>query len=168
MSTVRVGEPALVDLAVENVKVDDFAFVRNAVTVDLELHGRGLKGHDVPVVLQREGVTVGTRTVHLDSEDDRKSVSFTFTPDQTGRFVYTVGAPVFPGEAVTENNSRSFVLKVIRDRVRVLLVVGRPAGTSGSSAGCSSRTPTSTWSPSTSSAPPPMTPRPGTRSGSCR
>jgi uncharacterized membrane protein len=127
VSTVRVGEPALVDLAVENVKVDDFAFVRNAVTVDLELHGRGLKGHDVPVVLQREGVTVGTRTVHLDSEDDRKSVSFTFTPDQTGRFVYTVGAPVFPGEAVTENNSRSFVLKVIRDRVRVLLVVGRPS-----------------------------------------
>jgi uncharacterized membrane protein len=127
VSTVRVGEPALVDLAVENVKVDDFAFVRNGVTVDLELHGRGLKGRDVPVVLQREGVTVGTRTVHLDSEDDRKPVSFTFTPDQTGRFVYTVGAPVFPGEAVTENNSRSFVLKIIRDRVRVLLVVGRPS-----------------------------------------
>jgi uncharacterized membrane protein len=28
---------------------------------------------------------------------------------------------------VTENNARSFVLKVIRDRVRVLLVVGRPS-----------------------------------------
>ena len=54
-------------------------------------------------------------------------MSFTFTPDQTGRFVYTVGAPVFPGEAVVENNTRSFVLKVIRDRVRVLLVVGRPS-----------------------------------------
>ena len=127
VSTVRVGEPALVDLAVEGVKVDDFAFVRNAVTVDLELHARGLKGRDVPVVLQREGLTVGTRTVHLNEDDQRTPVSFTFTPDQTGRFVYTVGAPVFPGEAVIENNSRSFVLKVIRDRVRVLLVVGRPS-----------------------------------------
>ena len=127
VSTVRVGEPALVDLAVEAVKVDDFAFVRNAVTVDLELHARGLRGRDVPVVLQREGLTVGTRTVHLDQDDQRTPVSFTFTPDQTGRFVYTVGAPVFPGEAVVENNTRSFVLKVIRDRVRVLLVVGRPS-----------------------------------------
>ena len=35
--------------------------------------------------------------------------------------------PVFPDEAVTDNNTRSFVLKVIRDRVRVLLVVGRPS-----------------------------------------
>src|SRR5258708_18340270 len=34
--------------------------------------------------------------------------------------------PVFPEEAVAENNTRSFALKVIRDRVRVLLVVGRP------------------------------------------
>ena len=127
VSTIRVGEPALVDLAVEGVKVDDFAFVRNAVTVDLELHARGLKGRDVPVVLQREGLTVGTRTVHLYQDDQRTPVSFTFTPDQTGRFVYTVGAPVYPGEAVTENNTRSFVLKVIRDRVRVLLVVGRPS-----------------------------------------
>jgi uncharacterized membrane protein len=127
VSTVRVGEPALLDLAVENVKVDDFAFVRNAISVELELHARGMKGKDVPVVLQREGVTLGTRTVHIDADDDRKPLSFTFTPDQTGRFVYTVGAPVYPGEAVTENNSRSFVLKVIRDRVRVLLVVGRPS-----------------------------------------
>ncbi|MGZ6096948.1 MAG: glutamine amidotransferase, partial [Myxococcaceae bacterium] len=101
--------------------------VRNAVSVELELHARGLRGRDVPVVLQREGLTIGTRTVHVDQNDQRTQVSFTFTPDQTGRFVYTVGAPVFPGEAVVENNSRSFVLKVIRDRVRVLLVVGRPS-----------------------------------------
>src|SRR6185312_6137588 len=47
--------------------------------------------------------------------------------DQTGQFVYTVSVPVLPGEAVTANNSRSFVLKVIRDRMRVLLVVGRPS-----------------------------------------
>jgi uncharacterized membrane protein len=34
---------------------------------------------------------------------------------------------VFPGEAVAENNSRSFVLRVIRDRMRVLLVAGHPS-----------------------------------------
>src|SRR5205085_1050631 len=38
-----------------------------------------------------------------------------------------VSAPVYEGEAIAQNNSRSFVLKVIRDRVRVLLVVGRPS-----------------------------------------
>ena len=48
--------------------------------------------------------------------------------DTTGTFVLTVSTPVLPGEAVAENNSRSFVLRVIRDRVRVLLVAGRPWG----------------------------------------
>jgi uncharacterized membrane protein len=127
VSTVQVGDPTLLDVALENLKVDDFAFVRNAVAVEIELRVRGLPGRDVDVVLEREGQVLGTKKVHVTGADETAPVSFTFTPDQTGRFVYTLRATVFPGEAVTENNTRSFVLKVIRDRVRVLLVVGRPS-----------------------------------------
>ncbi len=126
VSTFAVGTDALKDVAVETVKVDDFAFVRNSITVELEVRGRGYAGKEVPVVLRREGQVVASKNIRLNSEDDLQTVSFQFTPDQTGRFVYTVGVPVFPEEVVTENNTRSFVLKVIRDRVRVLLVVGRP------------------------------------------
>jgi len=126
VSTFVVGKEALKDVAVETVKVDDFAFVRNSITVEVEIRGRGFSGKDVPVVLRREGQVVANKTIRLNSDDELQTVSFQFTPDQTGRFVYTVGVPVFPEEVVTENNSRSFVLKVIRDRVRVLLVVGRP------------------------------------------
>ncbi|HYO58774.1 glutamine amidotransferase [Archangium sp.] len=127
VSTFLVGREALKDLAVERVKVDDFAFVRNSITVEVEVHGRGFSGQDVPVVLKQEGKVVASKSVHFESSDDVKPVGFTFTPDQTGRFVYTVSMPVFPDEAVGDNNTRSFVLKVIRDRVRVLLVVGRPS-----------------------------------------
>jgi uncharacterized membrane protein len=127
VSTVQVGDPSLRDVALENIKVDDFAFVRNAVAVEVELRVRGLPGQDVSVRLEREGQPLATKVVHVTGNDETTPVSFTFTPDQTGRFVYTLSAPVFPGEAVTENNTRSFVLKVIRDRVRVLLVVGRPS-----------------------------------------
>jgi len=127
VSTFTVGQQALRDLAVESVKVDDFAFVRNALTVEVEIRGRGFKGEEVGVVLSREDQVVASKSVKLASQDDVQTVSFTFTPDQTGRFVYTVSLPVYSDEVVTENNSRSFVLKVIRDRVRVLLVVGRPS-----------------------------------------
>jgi uncharacterized membrane protein len=101
--------------------------VRNSITVEVEVHGRGFSGQDVPVVLKQEGKVVASKSVRFESSDDVKPVGFTFTPDQTGRFVYTVSMPVFPDEAVGDNNTRSFVLKVIRDRVRVLLVVGRPS-----------------------------------------
>ncbi|MFL5320524.1 MAG: theronine dehydrogenase, partial [Myxococcaceae bacterium] len=118
VSTFLVGASALKDLSVENVKVDDFAFVRNSITVEVEIRGRGFSGAEVPVVLSREGTAVATKTVRLQSSDDVQTVSFTFTPDQTGRFVYTVTVPTFPDEVVAENNSRAFVLKVIRDRIR--------------------------------------------------
>jgi hypothetical protein len=127
VSTVAVGQAGLKDLSVDAVKVDEFAFVRNSLTAEVELHARGFGGQTVPVVLRRQGQVVATRPVEFTGDDEVKQVSFTFTPDQTGRFVYTVSMPVYPEEAVAENNSRSFALKVIRDRVRVLLVAGRPS-----------------------------------------
>lgn len=127
VSTFVVGNQALKDLAIEQIKVDAFAFVRNSIAVEVEVHGRGFKGQTVPVVLRREGQTVASKSIQLKSDDEIHTVSFNISPDQTGRFVYIASVPVFPQEVVTENNSRSFALKVIRDRVRVLLVVGRPS-----------------------------------------
>ncbi len=126
VSTVAVGKSGLTDLSIDAVKVDDFAFVRNSISAEVEVHGRGFKDQAVQVVLKREGTVVATRVVTFTSQDETQTVKYTFTPDQTGRFVYTVSAPVYPEEVVAENNTRSFALKVIRDRVRVLLVAGRP------------------------------------------
>ena len=126
VTTVAVGKQGLTDLAIDAVKVDDFAFVRNSISAEVEVHGRGFADQSVQVVLRREGQVVSTGVAHFATNDETQTVKFTFTPDQTGRFVYTVSVPVFPDEVVTENNTRSFTLKVIRDRVRVLLVAGRP------------------------------------------
>lgn len=127
ISTVAVGQGGLADLSVDAVKVDDFAFVRNSISVEVEVHARGFKGQSTQIVLRREGQVVATRPLEVASDDDTQQVKFTFTPDRTGRFVYTASVPVYPEEAVAENNTRSFALKVIRDRVRVLLVSGRPS-----------------------------------------
>ena len=66
VSTFLVGKEALKDLAIERVKVDDFAFVRNSLTVEVEVHGRGFSGQDVPVVLSQEGKTVASKTVRFE------------------------------------------------------------------------------------------------------
>ncbi|HEY4730697.1 MAG TPA: glutamine amidotransferase, partial [Myxococcales bacterium] len=87
----------------------------------------GFGSTDVPVVLRREGQVVAQKTLHIDGSRSRYEVKLSFVPDRTGKFAFTVSVPVYEGEAIAQNNSRSFVLKVIRDRVRVLLVVGRPS-----------------------------------------
>jgi uncharacterized membrane protein len=125
--TLPIGAQALKDLAVEKIAVDDFAFVRNQVTVDVFLTARGFGATDVPVVLKREGQIVAQKTVRVSGDQARYEVKLSFVPDRTGKFAFTVSVPVYQGEALAQNNQRSFVLKVIRDRVRVLLVVGRPS-----------------------------------------
>src|SRR5690606_23367901 len=82
---------------------------------------------EVPVVLEQEGEVVAQKTVSLGAGDQRRKVKLAFVPDRIGDFVYTVSVPVYEGEATGDNNAESFVLKVIRDRVRVLHVVGRPS-----------------------------------------
>lgn len=127
VSTVSVGGGSLQDLAVDSIKVEDFAFVRNTVEVQATIAASDISPREVPVVLRREGQVVAQRTIQLERGKRDYPVTFSFTPDQIGEFVYTVGVPVYDGEAVPSNNTRSFVLKVIRDRVRTLLVVGRPS-----------------------------------------
>jgi uncharacterized membrane protein len=116
----------LKDVAVSNLKVDDFAFVRNTVEVEVEVSQRGYAQLSMPVVLEREGQVVATAQI-TSSDEKPGTVKLSFIPDTTGEFAFTVRVPVQPGEAVTANNTRSFVLKVIRDRVRVLHVAGRPS-----------------------------------------
>jgi uncharacterized membrane protein len=127
INVVAVGTDAPRDLAIERVAVDDFAFVRSTITVEATLRARGFGREDVKVVLRREGQVVAQASVKLETGKEVYQVPLSFAPDTTGTFVLTVATPVLPGEAVAENNSRSFVLRVIRDRVRVLLVAGRPS-----------------------------------------
>jgi uncharacterized membrane protein len=127
VNAVAVGRDAPRDLAIERVAVDDFAFVRNKVTVEATVRARGFTGQEIQVVLRREGNAVATAAVQLEPGRDTYTVPLSFSPDETGTFVFTVSTPVLPEEAIAENNARSFVLRVIRDRIRVLLVAGRPS-----------------------------------------
>lgn len=125
--TVWVGQSEIRDLAIAEVYADDFAFVRNAVPVEVDLLASGLADVRIPVTLERDGQVVAQREVQVSRDTSRYRVRFEFVPQRVGKYVYTVSVPVHTGEALASNNSRSFILKVIRDRIRVLQVCGRPS-----------------------------------------
>lgn len=118
-------EASAPDLAIRRIIADDFAFVHNTVTLEAELEQRGLDVSEVNVTLKRDGTVLQTKQVRL--EDGRARVAFEFKPRKIGKQVYQVSVPVQAGEVVDSNNTKSLVLKVIRDRIRVLQVAGRPS-----------------------------------------
>lgn len=125
--SVWIGGQPLRDLAVGTVQADDFAFVRNVAKVEVEVLASGLGAGPVIVTLARGREVVATRTLQLRPGVERYALTFELVPPRVGKFVYTVSVPLQPGEALERNNERSFLLQVIRDRVRVLQVCGRPS-----------------------------------------
>jgi uncharacterized membrane protein len=125
--TVGLGEKSLRDLSVAAVLADEFAFVRTQVTIEAVIRQTGLPDRQVEVTLERDGRPVATRAVVLRGDRSEEKISFDWLPDHPGNFVFRISTPVLAGEALASNNEQSFTLKVIRDRVRVLHLSGRPS-----------------------------------------
>jgi uncharacterized membrane protein len=125
--TVGLAEKSLRDLSIATVLADELAFVRTPVTIEAVVRQNGLPDRQVDVTLERDGRPVATRSVILRGDKSEEKVSFDWLPDHPGNFVFRISTPVLAGEALSSNNQQSFTLKVIRDRVRVLHLAGRPS-----------------------------------------
>jgi uncharacterized membrane protein len=125
--TVGLGERSLRDLSVAAVLADEFAFVRTPVTIEAVIRQNGLSDRQVQVTLSRDGRPVASRAVALRGDRSEEKVSFDWLPDHPGNFVFRIATPVLAGEALASNNEQAFTVKVIRDRVRVLHLCGRPS-----------------------------------------
>jgi uncharacterized membrane protein len=125
--TIGVGEKSLRDLSVAAVLADEFAFVRTPVSIEAVIRQTGLPDRQVEVTLERDGRPVASRGVTLRGDRSEEKIAFDWLPDHPGNFVFRISTPVLAGEALASNNEQSFTLKVIRDRVRVLHLSGRPS-----------------------------------------
>jgi hypothetical protein len=126
ISTVSAGAPALRDVAVAELHAGEFAFVENVTEFAADLVAHGLAGASADVDLRRDGAVVATTRVTLGADGVSVPVRFEVAPDRVGQFVHEIAVRPLPGEATLANNRRAFVVKVLRDKVRVLHVAGRP------------------------------------------
>lgn len=126
--TVQIADKdAIKDIAIKEIHRDDFAFVRNAVKIDVDIEVHGYNKGNFPVRLRRDGEVLQTRTLNLKDDTTEYSLSFEFVPEQIGKEIYSLDIPVHRDDAVPENNQDFFVLNVIRDKIRILQVVGKPS-----------------------------------------
>lgn len=125
--TVWTGKPGLRDLAVARVLADEFAFARTVVRIEAIIRATGYQQRRIPVTLSSDGQAMRQKWVDVGPGETEVPVVFEFTPPRVGKYVYEISTPVAEDEAVAENNRRAFVLRVIRDKIRVLQVAGQPS-----------------------------------------
>jgi uncharacterized membrane protein len=125
--TIWAGRPGLVDLAVARVDAPDFAYVRTTLKIDAIIQATGVSQMDIPVTLRKDGEVVKQQVVTIGGSHSEQTVTFELAPDRIGKYVFQVSVPVLSDESVPENNERSFVMRVGREKTRVLQVAGEPS-----------------------------------------
>ncbi|HEX6987682.1 MAG TPA: hypothetical protein VF170_20045, partial [Planctomycetaceae bacterium] len=127
---VGLGPAAAADLALDR-DVEPTVKKAERVAFAAVLRQTGLTGRSATVRLTAAPAdgssparVVGEQEVSLDAP--QAVAEFPVTPDEAGRFVYSVEADPLPGEAVAENNAVSRNVTVTDDYLRLLFVEYEP------------------------------------------
>jgi uncharacterized membrane protein len=123
-----VGEPGgYRDLLIKAVKAPAIAFRGREVVVDVTVKGYGYPGLTLPVLLKEGSRLITARNVRLDGSASESTVSLPFTMEEIGQRHLSVSIPSQVGESLATNNGVDLSLKVIKDKIRILMTSGSPS-----------------------------------------
>jgi len=132
--TVSTGNADVInDLAVTRIAASRFAFVRTVATLEATVRVSGYrlssfeqKETRIEMRLFEDAAPVASQALPLSDERD---VKFTFevSPRSAGVHVYSFAVAPLEGEATLDNNVKHVVVRVVRDRIRVLQLAGHPS-----------------------------------------
>ncbi len=124
---VGIGDPTPTrDIEITETLADRVVRKGNETRVFVGIGHRGYAGSTVTVRLARNGSAIGTKSVRLTGAAAKQTVSFEYTPRQTGEFRYSATVERLSGETTAENNSRTFLQQVVDKKLKVLYVEGEP------------------------------------------
>lgn len=124
---IGVGDPRpKKDLAVSGVLASDAVYAGTPSPVVATLRGLGMRGESVEVVLEENGTVLARQTVAFPEGSEIAETRFTPVFEREGIHRPVVRVPAAPGEVTIENNARDFALKVLKKKIEVLLLFGRP------------------------------------------
>lgn len=115
------------DLAVESTSVADFGFVEQPIQISLTVFSSAMGNRNVPLVLKEGNHILVSKIIEVREDTKRYEVELEFTPKKVGKRIYTLSLPKFADEFILTNNEREFEIDVVRDRIRVLHLNGRPS-----------------------------------------
>lgn len=125
--TLGVGNPtAPKDLSVVAVNAEPVLFVGQKTTIQATLRAEGYPRRALTVTLAEEKTPLVRQTITLLPEETSRDVSLEWVPKKEGTFRYTVAVSPLLDEFTAENNARSFTVRVLPSRTRVLFVEGTP------------------------------------------
>ncbi len=126
--TIPLGDSkSYKDILIKEIKAPHMAFRGRPVQIDVVVKSYGYSGITVPVVLKSGSKILSAKGVSIRRNPEEVFASFSFTPEEVGSHALSISVPPQFGESLTSNNQANRVLKVYRDKIRILMVSGSPS-----------------------------------------
>ena len=125
--TIALGDTIpLKDVWIQTINHNQVAYLGNAFPVEVIVNAVDLKGKSVNLTISQNGKTLKSENISINSENFSKSYNYTMDALQPGIQKYIVSLTVLEEDKNKQNNTQSFVIDVIDNREKVLILANAP------------------------------------------
>ncbi len=125
--TVGIGDSTKKnDVEIKNVINNEFIYAETPTTILATILNKGFSGKTSQVSLYENSQLIEQKSLVLD-ESGVNSVSFDYTPKQSGEKKLTLKIANQDGESTFLNNLKVFYINVLSNKINVLLLAGSPS-----------------------------------------
>ncbi|MEJ0000111.1 MAG: hypothetical protein WDO13_13645 [Verrucomicrobiota bacterium] len=120
-----VGVTSPEDIMVAGLDAPQVSNVKEKLNVTARVRAQSMQGRKAVVQLKAGGKVVDEEPIEFRS-DDEQEVNLSYTPDDVGVADLEVVVPPLPEEAVKDNNSAKAQVRIVDDKLKILLVEDAP------------------------------------------
>lgn len=112
------------DVSIERIIYNDIAYVGDNLPIQVDISQTGFDNLKIPVSIEEQKKALAQQNLSLGKSGATQSVDLSITPEEVGLHQYQLTIPVLKEETVGENNQRSFTIKVLKNKIKILLITG--------------------------------------------
>jgi len=119
--TVGIGSQIFPqDVAIEEIVYDEIVYKDNPTPIEVSIIGYRFANRRIPVEIRESKNLLARQEIELSGSGQKQKLVLYLTPKEEGLHRYNLSLPHLSGELNYKNNQRSFSLKVLKSRVKVL------------------------------------------------
>lgn len=130
--TVGIGDSSeQKDIAIEKVLTNSIAYVQSSVPADATIRVSGFGNERTMATLMEDGKQIAQQLLSFGNSNGsgtaEYTVHFSFAPQAPGVKKYTLRVAPLPGEVTEKNNTRSFFVKVLKNKMQATVIASAPS-----------------------------------------
>ncbi|MDP3557939.1 MAG: VWA domain-containing protein [Bacteroidota bacterium] len=114
------------DVAIQKINHNQIAYLGNSFPVEVIVSSKNFAGKEVVVSVLQNQTEKAKQIVKINSDNFLATCNFTFNANAVGFLKYNVKVTVLEGEKNSLNNQQTFVLDVIDNKEKILLLATIP------------------------------------------